>query len=113
MLITQLVIDKQLGIKLVTFPSKLAVNVTLRVTYSAIQHYLVGCVYKVYHCSPEFCHALEELFAAKLALGCSSELPRDDQNADAGRIQHQVVTELLDPVHADLALILRVCNTQQ
>ncbi len=60
--------------------------------------------------SPQLGHALQELSAAELALRRRSELPGHDQNAHADRIQHQVVTEPLDPVQADLILIMWICR---
>lgn len=63
--------------------------------------------------SPQIRHAVQELFAAELALRRRSELPRHDQDADAGGIQHEVVAELLDAVDADLILIVWICRQKQ
>lgn len=61
-------------------------------------------------CSPKLSHAVQELFPAELALCGGSELPCHHQNTHAGRVQGQVITELLDPINADLILILGICK---
>lgn len=58
--------------------------------------------------SPQFGHAIQELLLAELALGGGPELPRHHQDADAGRVQGEVITELLDAIDAYLILILGI-----
>lgn len=58
--------------------------------------------------SPQLGHSIQKLLLGELALGGGAELPRHHEHGDAGRVQRQVVAELLNAVDADLVLILRV-----
>lgn len=58
--------------------------------------------------SPLFSHALHEFLFWKLALCCCPELPGYEEDTDAGWVQSQVVTELLDPINADLIVIMGI-----
>ena len=58
--------------------------------------------------SPQFGHAIQELLLAELALGGGPELPRHHQDTDAGRVQGEVIAELLDAIDAYLILILGI-----
>lgn len=59
---------------------------------------------------PQLCHAIQELFPAKFTLRRCPELPGHHQDAHAGWIQCEIITELLDPINADFILILGVCG---
>lgn len=63
--------------------------------------------------SPQFCHSIHELFLGEFALSGGVELPRDDQHSDAGRVQWEVVTKLLDPINADLIFILGIYRNKE
>lgn len=58
--------------------------------------------------SPQVCHSIQKLLLGELALGGSAKLPRNDQHADAGWIQWEVITKLLDPINTNLILILGI-----
>lgn len=58
--------------------------------------------------SPLFCHAFHELLFRELALRCCPELPGDEKDAYTGRVQTQVVTELLDPINAYFVVVMRI-----
>lgn len=60
--------------------------------------------------SPQFRHAVKELLLTELALGGGPELPCHHQDSDAGRVQGEVIAELLDAVDANLILILWICG---
>ncbi|TNN34777.1 hypothetical protein EYF80_055059 [Liparis tanakae] len=58
--------------------------------------------------SPQLHHSIHKLLLAELALSGGAELPGDDEHGDAGRIEGEVIAELLDPIDADLIFILGV-----
>lgn len=58
--------------------------------------------------SPELCHSIQKLLFGELTLSGGTKLPCNNQHRDAGGIQREVVTELLDPIDADLVLILGI-----
>lgn len=58
---------------------------------------------------PLFCHAIHELLFRELALGCCPELPGYKEDTYAGRVQTQVIAELLDSIDAYLVVIMRIC----
>ena len=62
---------------------------------------------------PQLCHSIHKFLFGELALSGSTELPRHNQHRDAGGIQWEVVTELLDPVYANLIIILRIYPSQK
>lgn len=63
---------------------------------------------KRYQHSPQFCHSIQKLLFGELALSGCTKLPCHDQHRDAGRIQREVITKLLDPIYTNLILILRI-----
>lgn len=62
---------------------------------------------------PQLCHSIHKFLFGELALSGSTEFPRHNQHRDAGGIQWEVVTELLDPVYANLILILRIYRSEK
>lgn len=58
--------------------------------------------------SPLVCHAIHELLFCEFTLCCCLKLPGNDEDTYTGWIQTQVITELLDPVNADLVVITRI-----
>lgn len=66
-----------------------------------------------YFVLPQLCHSIHKFLFGELALSGSTELPRHNQHRDAGGIQREVVTELLDPIDANLILILRIYGPEK
>lgn len=70
------------------------------------------CLYllriRSYSFLPLFRHAVHELQFGKFALCRCPELPGYEEDTYTGRVQSQVVTELLDPIDANLVIIMRI-----
>lgn len=63
--------------------------------------------------SPQLCHSIQKLLLGELTLSGSTKLPCNDQHSDAGWIQREVVTKLLDPIDTNLILILGIYQKEK